>query len=143
MKKLFAIRFGMPTAVKGDHLAIDRLGCLSTSMGAGSPFGVISIFGTDKSPAQVAQIFKEVADELDDQLPIIVWEEGDQVAANMSPEFFSEFELMSKAWDQEFGGGRTQCTLSLDELLELVYSKGMSNLSTEELTRLKELSKKF
>jgi hypothetical protein len=33
------------------------------------------------------------------------------------------------------------CTLSLDDLLDLVSAKGIKNLTTEESARLQELSK--
>lgn len=141
MKKLFLIRFGVPMPTQGDQEAIDRIGCRSTSVGAGCPFGVMSIFGTDKSPAEVMQIFKDVAAEIGDHLPVIVWQEGDQVAADLDPQFFEHFEPMNEEWEKSYGTQPKRCTMSLDELLDLVSKKGLANLSTEELTRLKELSR--
>ena len=141
MKKLFLIRFGISTPTPGDLLVVDRLGCRETSAGAGSPFGVISIFGTDKSPAEVMQTFKEVAEEVGDHLPVIVWEEGDQVAANLDPAFFEHFGPMNAEWDREYATAKTKCTLSLDELLDMVKAKGLQNFTAEELQRLKELSR--
>jgi hypothetical protein len=141
MKKLFLIRFGTPMPTPGDQMAIDRVGCRETSVGAGSPFGILSIFGTDKSPAEVMQIFKEVAAEIGDHLPIIVWEEGNQVAFDLDPQFFEHFEPMNEEWEKSYGAQPKRCTMSLDELLDLVSKKGLANLSTEELTRLKELSR--
>lgn len=141
MKKLFLIRFGVPNPTKGDMMAIERIGCRETSVGAGSPFGVISIFGTDKSPVQVAQIFKEVADEVGDSLPIIVWEEGSCVAANLDSAFFEHFAPMNREWDREYGTAKKTCTLSLDELLDMVKTKGLQNFTTDELQRLKDLSR--
>jgi len=141
MKKLFLIRFGVPTPTPGDMEAISRIGCRETSVGAGSPFGVISIFGTDKSPAQVARIFKEVADEIEDQLPIIVWEEGEHAASTLDSQFFEHFAPMNAEWEKTYGTAKKECTMSLDELLDLVKSKGLQNFTTEELQRLKELSR--
>jgi hypothetical protein len=40
-------------------------------------------------------------------------------------------------FDKMYGG---QCTLSLDELLDLVKAKGVNNLTEEEMKRLKELT---
>jgi hypothetical protein len=140
MKKVFLIRFGMPIPTQGDQQAIERIGCRETSVGAGSPFGVISIIGTDKSPAQIVQIFKEVEAEMEDQLPIIVWVEGDQASANLSEGFFEHFKPMSAEWDREFGNVKKKCTMSLDELLDLVQAKGLQNFTAEELQRLKDLS---
>lgn len=141
MKKLFLIRFGTPVPTLGDQEAINRIGCRGTSVGAGSPFGVMSIIGTDKSPAQVVQIFKQVAEEMEDQLPIIVWEEGNGASAHLDSQFFEHFKPMNEAWESEYGRVMTKCTLSLDELLDLVKAKGLQNFTTEELKRLKELSR--
>jgi hypothetical protein len=143
MKKVFFIRFGMPTQTLGDQQAMDQIGARDTSVGAGSPFGIISIVGTDKSPAEIVQIYKDVAAEMQDELPIIAWLEGDQAAANLSAGFFEHFEPMNKVWENEFGRAKKECTMSLDELLDLVKQKGVKNLSTEELKRLKDLSSNF
>jgi hypothetical protein len=141
MKKVFLIRFGMPMPTAGDQRAMDLIGARDTSVGAGSPFGVISIVGTDKSPAEIVQIYKAVAAEMQDELPIIAWLEGDQAAADMSTGFFEHFAPMNEAWESEFGRVKNQCTMSLDELLDLVKTKGLQNFTAAELQRLKELSK--
>ncbi|CAB4159440.1 hypothetical protein UFOVP699_176 [uncultured Caudovirales phage] len=142
MKKVFLLRFGVPTPTRGDIMAIDRLGCRDTSAGCGTPFGILSIFGTDKSPAEIAQIFKEVSAECNDNLPVIVWQEGEQVGLNMDPEFFEHFEPMNAEWEREYGSvAIKKCTMSLDDLLDIVAMKGMKALTEEQLTRLKDLSK--
>jgi hypothetical protein len=141
MKKVFLIRFGMPMPTAGDQQAMDLIGARDTSVGAGSPFGVISIIGTDKSPAEIVQIYKDVAAEMQDELPVIAWLEGDQAAANMSSSFFEHFAPMNEAWENEFSRTKKECTMSLDELLDMVKTKGLQNFTAAELQRLKELSK--
>lgn len=142
MKKVFVLRFGIPAPTRGDMMAIDMIGCRETSVGCGTPFGILSIFGTDKSPAEITQIFKDVAEECNDNLPVLVWTEGEQVGFNADPEFFDHFAPMNEEWEKEYGSGAIKkCTMSLDELLDIVAMKGMKSLTEEQLTRLKELSK--
>ena len=142
MKKVFVMRFGVPTPTRGDMMAIKTIGCMETSSGCGTPFGILSIFGTDKSPSEIAQIFKEAAMECNDNLPVMVWEQGDTVGLHLDQAFFEHFEPMNAEWEKEFGSGAIKkCTMSLDDLLDIVAMKGMKSLTEEQLTRLKELSK--
>jgi hypothetical protein len=123
-------------------MVIDTIGCRETSAGCGTPFGVLSIFGTDLSPSEVTAIFKQVELECNDQLPVLVWTDGDAIGVHLSPEFFEHFEPMNAEWERYHGTSAIKrCTLSLDELLDIVAMKGMDGLTEDQLTRLKELSR--
>ena len=142
MKRVFVLRFGVPGPTRGDHMVIDTIGCRETSAGCGTPFGVLSIFGTDLSPSEVTAIFKQVELECNDQLPVLVWTDGDAIGVHLSPEFFEHFEPMNAEWERCHGTSAIKrCTLSLDELLDIVAMKGMDGLTEDQLTRLKELSR--
>ena len=143
-KKVIVIRFGNSVPTPADFEAVRSItnGAMDAA-GCGSPFGVISIFHTHLSPAEVSQIFTNAAAELGDCLPNIAFEDGGEVGYRFDPEFFEHFGPCSQAFDEKFGTARTQCTLSLDELLDLIKEKGIGNLTSVELKRLKELSGKF
>ena len=111
------------------------------AVGCSTPFGVLSIANTSMTPAEVTQLFNRVAAETDDALPTIVFEADGQVGFNFHPEFFEHFAEVNQSFDEAFGTVTYRCTLSLDELLDLVKSKGLDNFTEVELKRLKELSK--
>lgn len=141
-RKVFIFRFGTPMPTPKEFGIIDEItGNTRRATGMGTPFGMLSIVETSLSPAEIVSIFDRVADENGDALPTIVFEESDKVSFNFHPEFFGDFEACNRAFDEEFGTSSTQCTLSLDELLDLVKSKGLSKFTEAELKRLKELSK--
>lgn len=141
-KKLIVIRFGTPTPTKGDMAAVSKItnGSMNAA-GCPCPFGVVSIFLTDLSPAEVTSIYDETAEEMGDVLPTIVFEDGGPVGYNFNNPFFEHFKGCSAAFDEEYGNGRVECTMDLDQLLDLIREKGLENLTDVELTRLKELSK--
>lgn len=141
-KKLIVIRFGTPTPTKGDMAAVAKItGGSLDAAGCPSPFGIVSIFHTELSPAEVTNIYTEVAAEMDDCLPTIAFEADGPVGYNFDERFFDHFEKCNIAFDERFGTSRVECTMELDELLDLIHEKGLENLTDVELTRLKELSK--
>jgi hypothetical protein len=143
-KKVFIFRFGTAMPTQKEHLIIDKItGGTSRATGCSTPFGVLSIVETSMKPKEITDLFDQVAKEHDDALPTIVFEDGDSVGFNFDPFFFKEFEECNQAYDEAFGTPSNRCTLSMDELLDLVKEKGVVNLTTEELKRLKELTKGF
>ena len=141
-KKLIILRFGsaMPTQ-KGQAIIGLITGGSNEAVGCSTSFGVLSIVNTSMAPAEVTSLFNRVAVETDDALPTIVFEPDGKVGFNFHPEFFEHFAQVNQAFDEEFGTVTYRCTLSLDELLDLVKSKGLDNFTEVELKRLKELSK--
>jgi len=143
-KKVIILRFGASMPTQKEFGIMDKItGGTRRATGCGTPFGVLSIAETRMSPKEIADLFDQVAKEHDDALPVIVFEADGTTGYNFDPFFFHHFEECDQEFDREFGTPSTQCTLSLDELLDLVKAKGMANMTTEELKRLKELSKKF
>ena len=141
-KKLIIFRFGSALPTQKEHALMGLItGGTSEATGCSTPFGVLSIVNTSMTPAEVTSLFNRVAAETDDSLPTIVFEVDGSVGFNFHPEFFNHFEECNQAFDESFGTPTNKCTLSLDELLDLVKSKGLDNFTEVELTRLKELSR--
>lgn len=141
-RKLIIFRFGSALPTQKEFAIIDQIteGTQSAT-GCSTPFGVISIVKTSMTPAEIVQLFDQVAKEYGDSLPTIVFEEGDSASSNFDPTFFKEFAECNREFERHVNVGQLQCTMSLDELLDLVKEKGLSNFTEAELTRLKELSK--
>ena len=141
-KKLIILRFGSAMPTQKEQVIMGLItGGSGEAVGCSTPFGVLSIANTSMTPAEVTSLFNRVATETDDALPTIVFEADGQVGFNFHPEFFEHFAQLNQAFDEDFGTVTYRCTLSLDELLDLVKSKGLDNFTEVELKRLKELSK--
>jgi hypothetical protein len=141
-KKLIIFRFGSTMPTQKEFAIMDQVtGGTNEATGCSTPFGVVSIANSSMKPAEVVDLFNRVAEEHGDALPIIVFEESETAAFHFHPYFFENFEEINREFDEQFGTPINRCTLSLDELLDLVRAKGLSNLTEVELTRLKELSK--
>ena len=141
-KKLIILRFGSAMPTQKEQVIMGLItGGSNEAVGCSTPFGVLSIANTSMTPAEVTSLFNRVATETDDALPTIVFEPDGQVGFNFHPEFFEHFAQLNQAFDEAFGTVTYRCTLSLDELLDLVKSKGLDNFTEVELKRLKELSK--
>ena len=141
-KKLIIFRFGSAMPTQKEQVIMGLItGGSSEAVGCSTPFGVLSIANTSMTPAEVTQLFNRVAAETDDALPTIVFEADGPVGFNFHPEFFEHFAQVNQSFDEAFGTVTYRCTLSLDELLDLVKSKGLDNFTEVELKRLKELSK--
>lgn len=147
-KKIVVIRFGSPTPTKGDVLAIiDKLGMDASNgelLGCPLLFGMASILFTDKSPSEVRQAFADAEQEIEDELPVIVLDEEGMKGVSLTTMGFEPFADMNRVFDQEFGTGPKDgksCTMSLDELLDLVSQVGVNGLDEAQFTRLRELTK--
>ena len=141
-KKLIIFRFGSAMPTQKEFGIMDQItGGTQEATGCSTPFGVLSIASSSLTPAEVTALFNKVAEETGDSLPTIVFEADSQVGFNFHPEFFENFEDTNQTFDKMFGKVTTQCTLSLDELLDLVKDKGLDHFTEAELKRLKELSK--
>jgi hypothetical protein len=142
-KKVIIFRFGTCVPTQKEYGIIDQItGGTGRATGCGTPFGVISIVETSMKPAEIVQLFDKVAEDNGDCLPTIVLETSSAATAfNFDPHFFEVFDECNQEFDREFGTSPDKCTMSLDELLDLVNAKGLLGLSESELIRLKELSK--
>lgn len=141
-KKIVIFRFGSVQPTRKEYGIIATItGGTSRAVGCATPFGVISIVETELTPTQITEIFMDVARESDDSLPVIVWDPAGDTGVHLCPQMFENFEKINSDFDEAFGDPRTECTLSLDELLDLIQAKSLANLTDAELKRLKELSK--
>ena len=118
-------------------------GGTNRATGCGTPYGVMSIVETSMKPKEITDLFDQLANEHNDALPTIVFEADSEVGFNFDPYFFHHFEECNREFDEMFGKSGNHCTMSLDELLDLVKAKGVANLTDVELKRLKELSQRF
>ena len=141
-KKVIIFRFGSSLPTKKEYTMVGQITDGShEAVWCGNQFGVISIVKTSMTPTEITELFNQLAEEFEDSLPVIVFEPGKDVGFNFDKEFFTEFETCNQTFDEAFGESLNKCVLSLDELLTLVQSKGLSQFTTEELARLHELSK--
>lgn len=143
-KKVIIFRFGSAAPTQKEYAIMHTItGGSGEATGCGTPFGVISIVHTTMEPAEITKLFNMVADETGDSLPTIVFDAAGEVGFNFDSEFFGHFTKCDTAFDEMFGTPKTACTLSLDELLDLVNSKRLDHFTSDELKRLKELANKF
>jgi hypothetical protein len=144
-KKVIIIRFGNQKPLPKEFPIFEEIGM---EYGGGCSFaaGIISLFMTTKTPDEIVEMYRKVAEETDDQLPVIVeyFDPIKHASLVESPVFFPELKKMNTMFDSAYGSAETrtkECTLSLDELLDLVSAKGIKGLTSDEYKRLQELSK--
>ena len=141
-KKVIILRFGSAVPLKKEFAIMTTLTEGSGEcVGCSTAIGVISIVNTQFTPTQIAELFRNVAEETDDDLPVIAWYADGDACFNLTSELFENFRECNEAFDATFGNGKQECTMNLDELLDLVNSKGLQQFTDAELKRLKELSK--
>ena len=147
-KKIAVFRFGCNAPTKSDVIAVVQKLNLDIEagevLGCPMPAGMVSLILTDKTVAEVKQAFEEAATENNDSLPVIVLDEEGLKGTNLTDLGFEDFARMNQVFDREHGTGPKdgmQCTLSLDELLDLVNQVGVEGLDEAQFTRLNELSK--
>jgi hypothetical protein len=141
-KKVIILRFGSATPLRKEFAIIEALTeGTHEATGCSANIGVISIVNTLFTPHQVVEIFRGVAEETDDSLPVIAWYADGDTGFDLTSDLFENFEECNRAFDESFGEPNTQCTMNLDELLDLVNAKGLQQFTDAELKRLKELSK--
>lgn len=140
-KKVIILRFGASTPLAKEAPIILQIigGFDGIAVGCSTPFGVLSIVQTSMEPKEIVDAFTEVARKDGDVLPVIVIDTASDTGYNFDNVFFENFAEL----DAEFNRlvGTAHCTLSLDELLDLVKEKGLAKFTEAELKRLKELSK--
>lgn len=141
-KKLIIFRFGSerPTRKEWDIITTITDGT-NRAIGFGTIFGVGSIVETSYTPKQITSLFTRVADDTGDSLPVVVWDPAGDTGFNLHKDFFPTFAQANADFDSMYGNA--PCTLSLDQLLELISNRGgVNHLTAEELKRLQQLSGK-
>lgn len=140
MKKIFIFRFGATRPLPKEFPIMKAITVDSNlALGCDTPYGTLSIVLTGSSPAEILNLYQQVAEDTSDELPVIIWEEG-QVVHSLDGQIFKTVEELNIEFDRLVGA--TPVNLTLDELLELISARGgVDKLSTSELERLKELTK--
>ena len=154
-RNLVVIRFGrtqvLPKEV--EMVAQSIVSQEDADLAIGAPFhdmGLVSIFRTSCTPAEVARLYEQLAAETGDVLPVIVMDlDSSGVGVHLSdvPNFtrlvrdFQE-KLAQAGGDAEPSTETVQVNMSLDDLLDLANRKGgVDQLNTEERALLEKLSK--
>jgi hypothetical protein len=142
-KKVIILRFGASTPLAKEVPLIHQIigGEEGIAVGCSTPFGILSIVQTTMEPKEITDAFAELARKEGDSLPVIVIDTVSNTGYNFDREFFENFAECNAEFDKLTGATTTVCTLSLDELLDLVKEKGISKFTEAELKRLQELSK--
>jgi hypothetical protein len=137
-------RFGNQEPVLADIKAMQILtdGTM-LAMGCATPFGVASVVITDRTHAEILEVFKEAADEHDDILPLMVFNYGDvslhfpfggvEGMLECVPQFVEEHEGVQ--------GSKEIINMSLDDILDKISKEGMGSLNQEEINFLHKFSK--
>jgi hypothetical protein len=141
-KKVIILRFGSVIPLKKEFAIMSTLTEGSGEcVGCSTNIGVISIVNTQFTPKQITELFRNVAEETEDTLPVIAWYDDGDAGFDLTSELFENFKECNDTFDREFGKDLNGCSMTLDELLDLVNTKGLPQFTEEELKRLKELSK--
>jgi hypothetical protein len=136
-------RFGNQEPVLADIKAMQILtdGTM-LAMGCNTPFGVASVVITDRTHAEILEVFKDAADEHDDILPLMVFNYGD--AALHFP--FGGVEGMLECVPQfvEDQGvvmeSREIINMNLDDILDKISKRGIESLTESEFKFLEQSS---
>jgi hypothetical protein len=167
MNKVVIFRFGVDSPLSGDLFAMTAItqGNLEKAVGMPFPGGVLTLVETEFSPSECAEVFRNVAAEHNDVLPIIAFDANSRNGYN-----FSTLGAIEKIMDTFFKDGldgvntlqgrlpddedaaeqddvhsveaNETCELELDELLDLLNEVGsFENLSPAQKQRLEFLTK--
>jgi hypothetical protein len=142
-RKLMIIRFGSPIPLEKEQPIIRKLtnDGETPAIGCSTDFGVVSLVYTSIEPKAVVELFNEVANETGDYLPSVVIDLESTTGVNLVGPWFTKVAEALHYFEEAISSLKIECTLSLDELLDLVHQRGVNGLTDAELKRLKELSK--
>lgn len=149
-KRIAVLRLGSTTPMQADILSIGTI-TEGSGRAVGMPIpdtGVLHIFYTELSQEEVKDIFVTIFENAEVPHPFFVFDfEKDTNIRNwLSDEALATFEKDVVGYFDEMetstpAPARETITLSLDELLDRVSSKGIASLSADELAQLEKLSK--
>ena len=144
-KRIAIIRYGNTAPLPKEVPIIEAISGSDLHLAVGVPFhdmGVISLVYTDWAPDQIIAEFTRVAEETGDILPVIVFDlDHSAIDTDLFVNVGTALDSFNRAVETSTSTKKS-VELTLDDLLDLVNQKGMANLTTEELTKLQELSKK-
>ncbi len=167
MNKVVIFRFGVDSPLSGDVVAMTTItqGSLDKAIGLPFPGGVLSLVETEFSPSECAEIFRNVAAEHNDILPVVAFDANSRNGYN-----FATLDIIENVVDAFFKGGcdavdelrgrvadaskgeqpeashsvveNETCELDLDELLDILNEVGsFEKLSPAQKQRLEFLTK--
>jgi hypothetical protein len=151
-KRIAVLRLGDERPMEADVQSILTI-TEGSGRAVGMPIprsGVLHIFYTELSQEEVKDIFVTVFENAEIPHPIFVFDfdtesnvrnwVSDDSLATFEKDVVGYFDAMETS-TPEPAPARNTVSLSLDELLDRVSSKGIASLSADELAQLEKLSK--
>lgn len=149
MKEAFVIiRFGGNEPLDEDIAAINAI-CgednLDGQMGMPLPVGIMSLVYTESTIEDISKVYNILMDETGEILPFMVFKLYD---SSVSFDFCLHkindkisFKDMKEAFEKHHGLNENKTIWSMDDLLDRISKVGVSGLTEEETSALRELSK--
>ena len=158
MKRIVLIfRFGKDVPVGNELPLLAAIADGQPRRAVGIPFpdkGMITLIYTDWSPTKIAEGFYAVGKATGDRLPVLVMDTTSSGFAlnseDFGPAIIKAFAVLTREIKNSTEAqpevekpvdARVEVKLTLDQLLDLVSTVGLTNLSESERVRLDELSK--
>jgi len=145
---IFILRFGVEDLIPLDGQALGHLQDeLEYIGGCSLLFGILTLIMTDKSPKHFKDLYLDAGTKLDDRAPVIVWDpSSDRSAMNLRD--FPDVKGLIDRFEKHHGitiipekNDISNCSMSLDELIDKVGRTGRDSLTPIEFARLEVLSK--
>jgi len=138
------VRFGSPAPLRKEMDIMAEVANINSELAIWnslSVLGIVSAVYTDWTVERICNKFKEVEEETEDILPVIIFELDDpNTGFNLHEEGFMEGLEWMKS---QISGPPEINKMELDDLLDLINKKGgVDMLTAEELARLQKLSQK-
>jgi hypothetical protein len=139
-RAVVVLRFGISKPSVGDIEAINRLtnGSME-AMGCPHPIGMVSVLYTDLELSEIKQVFNDVEKDVNDFLPVMIFNWGDPNV---------QFDLKTEDIEDMLNHVPTFCedqkevvVLTLDDILDKISRTGVESLEQEELALLKSFAK--
>ena len=143
-KNVYVIfRLGAPSLLKLDVDAILHLASEDEDLvGTPIPFGLVSLFKTELSADDIKQRYLDTAKELDDHVPIIIWDLLSDSAAYDFRDFPNVIDMFNQFTEYHgINKNVINVVLDLDEILDKISRTGIDSLTDRELSLLKDASK--
>lgn len=139
MKRAVVIlRFGRTSPTRGDMEAMKRLtGGSMEAMGCHWHAGLASVIYTDLKLEEIKKIFNEVENEVEDFLPVMIFNWGETQFDFKEESIEGMLECVPEFVDEQ----KQEITLTLDEILDKIAGTGIESLDEKELALLKSFSK--
>lgn len=133
--RLAILRLGKETPITGDAVMLAGLVKNDNMIGGPVPGGIVTLIYTEASKSDIVRLAKEAEVELDDCLPVFVWDIDEDVT---NIDGFEVYQEMVKQFNEMTGkSGPSVIHMSIDDVLDKINRSGLESLTDEELSLLK------